>query len=439
MLLLAPLALALHASLCPDLLGVGELGHGQKVGTSTQRGDYSLRLVSETPPIWTIADFLSAEECDVIKASATPASLAASKTNTDHDEPLEVEGEMEGFRPTNMQGQLNISTGYLRRVIERQWNMPRVTDEHAAAVLRTLDRDGDGSVQEGEWSRGDWRAVAALKREFAASCPQCFARYSRQTWSDAGPRVTARIAAVLGLPPGVENGERDLGERLQVVRYTEGGRYTCHHDSSGDQGAGLRRAYTVLMQLNDVGAAGNASGNGGATWFPLANTTVPVAERGWGEREWDDFEFNCTRDSACRGGLVLRAQRGTAVIWANHRLLREGHAGRGDVGASGVRVGGLDWSTLHAGCDVGAGAEKWIANQWVWSEAVQRLCGGSAAPFRQDARFDKRGMPWKKDSGPDGPDEEQSTLRDEREDDEDEDDREETENRDEDEAEDGEL
>ena len=33
------------------------------------------------------------------------------------------------------------------------------------------------------------------------------------------------------------------------------------------------------------------------------------------------------------------------------------------------------WSTLHAGCDVRTGGEKWVANQWVSGSAVERLCG----------------------------------------------------------------
>ena len=98
---------------------------------------------------------------------------------------------------------------------------------------------------------------------------------------------------------------------------------------------------------------------------------------------WSELEHNCTTAPVCadhvgptgeRLGLVVPARRGQAIIWQNHRAPGDPQSGPWGVGAA-TGLQPMDWSTLHAGCDVGEGGEKWVANQWVWQDAVERLCG----------------------------------------------------------------
>ena len=90
--------------------------------------------------------------------------------------------------------------------------------------------------------------------------------------------------------------------------------------------------------------------------------------------------------AAAARGLVVPARRGQALVWQNHRAAgsRDGGPWGSPAAADSGKMSlsefeDLDWSTLHAGCDVGEGAEKWVANQWVWQENVERLCGIVAA------------------------------------------------------------
>jgi hypothetical protein len=152
---------------------------------------------------------------------------------------------------------------------------------------------------------------------------------------------------------------------------------TCHHDSSAEgaeEGGETKRAYTLLFHLRDVDAGG------GETWFPGANRD-PAGR--WGQARWGQLEHNCTTAPACaeevgpageRLGLVVPARRGQAIIWQNHRAPGDPRSGPWGVGAA-TGLQPMDLSTLHAGCDVGEGGEKWVANQWVWQGAVERLCG----------------------------------------------------------------
>ena len=112
----------------------------------------------------------------------------------------------------------------------------------------------------------------------------------------------------------------------------------------------------------------------------------------------------------------MPARRGQALVWQNHRAAgsRDGGpwgspaaAGSGKMSLSEFED--LDWSTLHAGCDVGEGAEKWVANQWVWQENVERLCGivaagreAPAAVVEQDGDARDGGDEDEGDEGPGG-------------------------------------
>ena len=126
---------------------------------------------------------------------------------------------------------------------------------------------------------------------------------------------------------------------VQVVHYAPGDAFGMHHDSS----AFLPRFLTAFYYLNDVDA-------GGETAFPAADGAMrPEEAMALGE-------------PAAEGvGLVVRPQKGAALLWYNH----------GDDGA-------LDPRAVHAGCRVHAG-EKWGANHWV---KLAKASGGGTAAAR---------------------------------------------------------
>jgi hypothetical protein len=77
-------------------------------------------------------------------------------------------------------------------------------------------------------------------------------------------------------------------------------------------------------------------------------------------------------------------------VWLNRRW-----QGAGPWDKHG-RFAPLDWATLHSGCDLKEAKdgtqspEKWIANQWVWKDAVERLCGIEAANVNEELETAKR-------------------------------------------------
>ena len=407
-ILLLNAGLLSSAHRCPDLLSAA---HAHTIGATAERGTgtpYALRLetLSVHPPVWRVASFLSAAECAALEEQAVASgTFGASGTSNDGifdsiergtAPPLE---DFEHVRSMLTDHPASLNTRHVRDAFRTLLDMPRLGDDGAAQLLTALDTDGDGHVGPNEWrDTTSWgaamRTAAAFRKEF----PDAFARFSTQGWVKAPIDMDARVATLLGippvlLPPGDSNAHAPgqsnhpgirssvFGEPVQVLRYQEKGHYTCHHDSSPDEDAFLRRAFTVLVHLRDVPAE-----EGGGTWFPGAGADP----RGvWDEHEWSAMETNCTLHNSCtpgggRNGLLVPSVRGQAIVFQNHR--RKSHPESGPWGvhnAEGWQP--MDWSTLHAGCDVrpGTKVEKWVANQWVWKEAVEALCNIDGAVQQQ--------------------------------------------------------
>ena len=364
-----------------------------RVGASMARGDggLALEVLSVHPPVWRVADFLSAAESEwYVEEMKRNGGMRRSKTSNDGG----AQGMLAPFAEAS-RGGAALTVAELRDAFRALLDMPRLGDGGAAELLGALDADGDGAVAEDEWSNErSWGAVHRLVGAFRRSSPEKFARFSQQGWVPSSPpSVAARIATLLGIPPallpngtaagsGATGSESPFGEHVQVLRYGERGHYTCHHDSGAaedGQPSALQRAYTVLIHLRDVPLE-----QGGGTWFPGAG--LDAAGR-WSEDDWGALETRCTLDNRCRSGgadgdgLVVPSVRGQAIIWQNHRTKNHPQSGPWGVGAARGWQD-LDWSTLHAGCDVAPGSklEKWVANQWVWREAVENICGiGDAA------------------------------------------------------------
>ena len=108
-------------------------------------------------------------------------------------------------------------------------------------------------------------------------------------------------------------------EDLQVVHYSQGATFGMHHDSS----AFLPRLLTAFYYLNGVD-------DGGETAFPAADGAMSPNEA-----------LALTEPAAAGGGLLVKPEKGAALMWYNHES-----------------DGSIDPFAVHAGCRVLAG-EKW--------------------------------------------------------------------------------
>lgn len=383
-------------SKCPDLLGAV---HARTVGQQTIRGGTgenknsapTLELValSTYPPVWSVANFLTAEECEYIIANAD-ADMADSITYNDISHTTEggpplpfAEAYAMHISRLDPDASTTAPAAFSLADIHALFNgildMPGLELKQARRLRKALDTNGDGDVDPSEWGPNvvGWKRVQKLANAFRIRSPERFTRYSKQsTIAELDPGIIRRIAVLVGLPPdevlakyGGGGSDAAFGEELQVVQYQPDGHYNCHHDSIELGGeVQMTRAYTVLFQLRTLTPA-----EGGQTWFPAATTD--------GERRTTPdlyaLEERCIQNNSCADGdgLVVPSVQGTALVWLNHRSM----AGDGTPWEPSGAFADLDRSSLHSGCGVATGAEKWIANQWVWQHSVEDLCSSASS------------------------------------------------------------
>lgn len=173
-------------------------------------------------------------------------------------------------------------------------------------------------------------------------------RTSDNCWLER--HLSPSVAAVHQRAEGVTRvADSSLYELFQVVHYTGQQRYESHYDYfppelyPDEAGSmfrlGEQRMATLFFYLNDVA-------EGGETIFPKAD--VPGSFR---DAETLDYK-DCTR------GIVVKPQRGKAVLWYN-------------VLAAGHLDGARDVYSLHGACPVRTpGGEKWGANLWLRNKRV---------------------------------------------------------------------
>jgi 2OG-Fe(II) oxygenase superfamily len=158
------------------------------------------------------------------------------------------------------------------------------------------------------------------------------------------------------------NGKCDI-EKLQIVHYTEGGKFDIHHD-------GFNRIITALTYLN--GVAG--------TWFPFAKVM-----KSNDDSDEDDMPQQMTLEGIGMtdgktpgndGVLIVGSELGVVddfLIESNPHVIR---VNAGDTvvfyNYEFVEQNGLPptmaWRSLHAGLP--AAKEKWIATNWIQSEIL---------------------------------------------------------------------
>jgi prolyl 4-hydroxylase len=242
------------------------------IGQEHQVGDMTLRVASVRPKVFTIENFLSAEECKEVIRLGLDQGLTES---TLHVSPLAKQNRDTSTRSSS-NAWLSRDTSSLTKTIYEK-----------AAELTKIDSN--------------------LFRKFHESSAQ----------------------------------HHSIAESLQVVRYKKGEEYTPHHDfispSINDRYQPSRFA-TLLIYLNDVK-------EGGETRFPRAVNN-----------------FNAE-------GIEITPKVGSAVLFY-----------------SSLEDGNFDDLSQHGGNKVLAG-NKWLANLWVRSSSLFRLCCESSILFVSHDRF----------------------------------------------------
>ena len=218
-------------------------------------------------------------------------------------------------------------------------------------------------------ARDGTRILTAWRTSDSAWLPKAYDRAS-----PAVATLTQRAARALRLP-------RDLveaGNQLQIIHYDGAGHYHPHYDSRrlvkltpADEDAGstkdapdddarakypvAARYATLLVFLSDV-----PPGHGGNTTFPFARMgAIPhelsqsiTSRNPRAQHFWDTWGTLCDSnpDSIAKS---FAPKKGSALLFYNHGLGQDG------------LVGDLDPWSLHGGCAVRPGAEKWAANLWI--------------------------------------------------------------------------
>jgi hypothetical protein len=384
---------------CPNLLSAA---HAQYVGQLQHRDSHQLEMetLSLTPPIWRVKDFLTPVETELLiqrykQGTATASSIRQGKYNAFGKNGLERMTYKEGWEEilqNNTKDMLNeadmqyfmnskgfiqlFARGFhvlqLKLLLRVASHMSALDVTEAKACMAILDKDSNAFVTQVEWNkRSSWKKLSRLFKRYRRNTPEKFTRHSDTLWMKPLNSVNKRLASFLGIPQtAIETfmkQNRDYnnvyGEDVQLVHYYKKGHYSCHYDSeSKGHYNNQYRAYTVMFQLRDI-----KKGAGGGTWFPFSKNVT---------------HYDCTHNKTCLGsadggsGFVLPSLAGSAIIWMNHRP-RSGVA-RVKGGPWGIDPNKdgfqpLDVSSLHSGCEVLSG-EKWIANQWVFKSAVEKLC-----------------------------------------------------------------
>ena len=162
--------------------------------------------------------------------------------------------------------------------------------------------------------------------------------------------IQNRIGNVLGMNESEKTSLRASAEDFQVIKYSQGGQFKVHHDSSSFH----PRFMTVLIYLNTL----TDIDNGGGTWFPYTDGT---------SNSFYDDEINNIKNANykalnyyekcyengkqfvidCKNSHVEFPVEGNAVIIFNH-----------------LPTGELDPRAVHAGLPVGINDVKWAANYW---------------------------------------------------------------------------
>lgn len=281
-----------------ERLGIMGTKLGDVLTVSMDNVEYSVECVSERPLVFVVDHLITDEECEHIINKA-------------------------------------------RGLLERSYVMGGGAESYAAGKSQGKASQECSSTADGEASceASEVADPALYRSSYNAWLPQDAVLDGLQR----------RLSHILGISAAYL---KQKSEQLQVVRYTPGGQFKPHQDSS----AFNTRLVTALLYLNSPTDSG---GSGGETWFPYtagAEGAVPETVEASVRTALDLNEAASAADRALPG-LKVSPLRGRAVIFFNH-----------------LSSGAVDPAAVHAGLPVLApavessatpGVEKWVANYWV--------------------------------------------------------------------------
>lgn len=339
-----------------------KVGHERQVTYVVGGHPQLMKTLAMDPPVFLLPDFLSPEEADEVVDMAK-ASNAWQSSEVDDDggrrqavaESFSNKREAkELLRSVDRDEDGHLDVKEVAHLMQEVYAMPNI-DEAAFADFLVHAKE-DPSAKRISFKRFLKAKPAKYFGKLWAREPERRDRYSDQVWleyrEELPRRLRKRVKAITGLPERVIN----QSERMQIVRYPQGGHYACHHDSSPDSiDDGMIRIATLGMFLNDA--------KGGETAFPGADRDD---NSHWDERDWAELESTCQPTPMCTrlGGLVVPAHKGDAILWYNVKPSALPGLASGAPRGDGFGERTLLWSSVHCGAEVLEG-EKWFANLWL--------------------------------------------------------------------------
>eukprot|EP00794_Sanderia_malayensis_P018968 gene18968-20874_t len=310
---------------------------------------YKMKTMALKPKLFEIPNFLTDEECEHIinKASGFGHSKFVSGNFLQWDDD---EDDVIGMQDIK---EFAIKTRFLY-----------VQDEDIIQMFKDMNSTvfDDRKITKEEFKKLNTAALNDYMAALRETHPRFRDRFSEQTWlrqdrsSDKVLRkLRQRLQKLTRLPKRIIDG----GEPLQVLRYDVHGHYNAHFDGQSKEQfeeleccqfkpaaksteCRLCRYITVLYYLNNVE-------EGGETAFPVADDPT-YQHSDFVQRKNGDF-YNLSQfcyDSS----VVVKPEKGKAVMWYNHHMDESGWLGERDD------------HSLHGGCDIIKG-EKWVANNWI--------------------------------------------------------------------------
>eukprot|EP00933_Yihiella_yeosuensis_P012103 TRINITY_DN1201_c0_g2_i3.p1 TRINITY_DN1201_c0_g2~~TRINITY_DN1201_c0_g2_i3.p1 ORF type:complete len:412 (-),score=63.34 TRINITY_DN1201_c0_g2_i3:439-1674(-) len=354
-----------------------KLGHVDQVQLDDVEGGRSVDVVTisdETTglPIFQIDDFLSEEECSIIK---------------DFGEKPKDEDEMEDSR---------FGEGL------PLWEKLKLTDEVVDTLMEEYDFDQDNRLDAEEMAemlsgraglmRDTYNHTELLELEFKIKPsaevnleqrkltklqfkavnwrrylywtkrerPQRLVRYSSQIWLtyDRHPVLQSLLTKVAAVTNMSTDLIKENSQDLQLLQYKPGGaHYACHTDNDPVLDRENYRILTFFIYLNDVD-------EGGETMFFGTNVTGSAAKDWTADDEYYIANSVCgtttthcpakgrPRQGPFQNSAFVKPKMGRAVFWYNADFDEKG---RGLY---------LEHNSLHAGCPTTT-QTKWSANVWI--------------------------------------------------------------------------
>lgn len=329
------------------------------------------------PLLFEIPDFLSHKECDLFIQLTQERHLADSETIFGRGEGIDraeferkltrknLTFERKVFctsleRPCNdLNSDGKISVQEFVEYIDYEKHI-HPTKEDASPMFGLLDLDSDGYVVYEECSNTTLDSFVEFLYhiEKLKSNPRYFIRFSESTSLLMDEPIIKSLQERTVKLTGLSRTLIEKSEPIQVVRYSVFGHYNAHYDTSygpatkkeccigkDDTDCHLCRFITIILYLNNVA-------KGGETAFPVADDANRYYVK----------NYSLTLNEKCQeANLLIKPRKGTAVMWYNHLLERDG----------ATHMGAIDWLSLHGGCDVIEGV-KWIANVWLNAPSKKR-------------------------------------------------------------------